>query len=616
VCLALFFIFFVLRKSFSSCSSRNELSQKIMVLELISRLEIDRSAVRESESDDEDGTATTTNTTASSNVLKINVKEERDCDNVPLRTGLRVWSATFIFGENVLRSEIENKKVLELGSGTGVNGLICAKLNASSVMCTDVDIKSVNLCVANAMLNKEFDVVSRVLDWGDANTYFQGESFPVIVAVDVVYLEEHAKELANCVAHHLCKESGTFLCVCGVRKREYFETFLRELAERDMEVYFDEVGLMPKSNREQVEEIRSNHKHDEELLEDGKGYRMIRARFKKVIGREAERNEEEGESEALAGFLDDLDIDGAGRMKRQQAYDMSSSTSDDDDEEEEHDSSGKKVESVPFLCSTVASASHSLLRNGFCVFRDEGFAQTQTEILEHVHSCCQNYLNDLLERCKTKHGIKYETDIFRFKEICSRAVNGKRFDFQATKLSDSDDVKKLPESGKAFAEVLQTLANIVEQKCEKIFETVTKGGEKKMEEKITIVNRGCVTSLPKAPEQHFHADGRKEGMYNCFVALHDVPKIQGPTEFIFGSHKFDHDAPYVDTKTRKRQEKAKRIAPELRKGDILLYDYRTLHRGGENKRCHDRRAISYFLFDTKGGSGDTWNFEDASVWDD
>ena len=141
------------------------------------------------------------------------------------------------------------------------------------------------------------------------------------------------------------------------------------------------------------------------------------------------------------------------------------------------------------------------------------------------------------------------------------------------------------------------------------------GEKKKDEKKITLVNRGCVTSLPKAPEQHFHADGRKEGMYNCFVALHDVPKVQGPTEFILGSHKFDHDAPYVNTKTRKKQEKAKRIAPELHKGDILLYDYRVLHRGGENKRCHDRRALSYFLFDTNG-TGDTWNFEDASVWDD
>ena len=111
------------------------------------------------------------------NSIKVNVREERDCDNVPLRTGLRVWSASFIFGENVLLDEIENKKVLELGAGTGVNGLICAKLNASSVVCSDVDIKSVNLCVTNAMLNKEFDVVSRIIDWGDRNTYFEKETY-------------------------------------------------------------------------------------------------------------------------------------------------------------------------------------------------------------------------------------------------------------------------------------------------------------------------------------------------------------------------------------------------------------------------------------------------------
>ena len=132
-------------------------------------------------------------------------------------------------------------------------------------------------------------------------------------------------------------------------------------------------------------------------------------------------------------------------------------------------------------------------------------------------------------------------------------MNGKRFDFQATKLSDVN-TKNIPESGKAFAQALQTLGNIIEQKCERVFELVL-GEKKKDEKKITLVNRGCVTSLPKAPEQHFHADGRKEGMYNCFVALHDVPKVQGPTEFILGSHKFDHDAPYVNTKTRKKQEK-------------------------------------------------------------
>ena len=74
--------------------------------------------------------------------------------------------------------EIENKEVLELGAGTGVNGLICAKLNASSVICSDGDIKSVNLCVQNAMLNKQFDVASRIIDWGDRGKYLlQGKEY-------------------------------------------------------------------------------------------------------------------------------------------------------------------------------------------------------------------------------------------------------------------------------------------------------------------------------------------------------------------------------------------------------------------------------------------------------
>ena len=98
-------------------------------------------------------------------------------------------------------------------------------------------------------------------------------------------------------------------------RREEVEKFLKpsfaNSSSRGMEVYFDTEGLMPKSNREQVEEIRSNHKHDEELLEDGKGYRMIRARYRKEAAAESKdtiKTEGESTEVALAGFLDDLDV--------------------------------------------------------------------------------------------------------------------------------------------------------------------------------------------------------------------------------------------------------------------------------------------------------------------
>ena len=54
-----------------------------------------------------------------------------------------------------------------------------------------------------------------------------------------------------------------------MRKREIFETFLRELVKRGMEVYFDTEGLMPKSNREQVEE-------EERAPRDEGGARRVR----------------------------------------------------------------------------------------------------------------------------------------------------------------------------------------------------------------------------------------------------------------------------------------------------------------------------------------------------
>lgn len=246
---------------------------------------------------------------SSKNIIKITIKEIRDDDLIPLRTGLRIWSASFIFMEQVLIEEIENKTVLELGSGTGVNGLLCAKLNARGVTLTDIDEKAIALCLQNSLINELYDIKAKRVDWEDANTYLvnnnDNNKFDTIVAVDVVYLEEHAKALAECVACHLEKERGTFISCCGVRKREYFEQFLKELALRGLEVYYDEDKLEIKSGLMSVKEIQENHKHDLELKERGKGYRLIRARFKK----EQEVDDEMVMANKLGEFLADLDLD-------------------------------------------------------------------------------------------------------------------------------------------------------------------------------------------------------------------------------------------------------------------------------------------------------------------
>ena len=247
-----------------------------MGLELITKLEIARKKrdkiVQEENEDDENV-----------NVLLLSVKEQRDQDTIPGRTGLRLWSAVFIFGENVQKREVMNKKVLELGSGTGAGGLMCIKLGASEVIFTDADEKCVSLCNQNCLLNGDFNFSSRVLHWNARETFLAKGSFPVIVAIDVVYLEEHAKPLAECVEYHLCGDDGVFISCCGIRRREYLEEFVKELEKRGMKVECTSFQ-QGKSEEENInctfKEVIENHKHDNELTEDGKGYRIIRAYYK------------------------------------------------------------------------------------------------------------------------------------------------------------------------------------------------------------------------------------------------------------------------------------------------------------------------------------------------
>ena len=56
--------------------------------------------------------------------------------------GATVWDAGLVLSkyfEANSKTLIENKSVLEIGSGTGLVGMVCAKLGAKSVLFTDKD---------------------------------------------------------------------------------------------------------------------------------------------------------------------------------------------------------------------------------------------------------------------------------------------------------------------------------------------------------------------------------------------------------------------------------------------------------------------------------------------
>jgi ectoine hydroxylase-related dioxygenase (phytanoyl-CoA dioxygenase family) len=184
-----------------------------------------------------------------------------------------------------------------------------------------------------------------------------------------------------------------------------------------------------------------------------------------------------------------------------------------------------------------------------------------------------------------------------FKEIMQRDEN--RFDFRL----DLDDTwKEFEHKGRWKSLVAEILG-----------------------EDYSVVKCGCVLSLPGASIQYFHSDGVHVGDSDgfessseatpphalcVFVPLIDLDRSTGYTEFWAGSHRY----------SKLLQKKGTQALPGghdgiIKKGDCLLYDYRTIHRGMPNT-SNAHRPVCYFVYSKKGMEDvEDQNFEKESVFD-
>jgi ectoine hydroxylase-related dioxygenase (phytanoyl-CoA dioxygenase family) len=139
-----------------------------------------------------------------------------------------------------------------------------------------------------------------------------------------------------------------------------------------------------------------------------------------------------------------------------------------------------------------------------------------------------------------------------------------------------------------------------------------------------IVKCGCVLSLPSCGMQYWHSDGIHRGKSAdfdsnsaapthalcVFVPLVDLTESTGCTEFWAGSQKY----------SKLLQKGGEQSLPGgtlglLNKGDALLYDYRTIHRGTANS-SQSIRPVCYFLYARDGYEDvEDQNFRNESVFD-
>jgi hypothetical protein len=107
---------------------------------------------------------------------------------------------------------------------------------------------------------------------------------------------------------------------------------------------------------------------------------------------------------------------------------------------------------------------------------------------------------------------------------------------------------------------------------------------------VEVPAAGCVVSLPGARSQQVHRDGPKAGLINAFVPLVALTRENGATQLLPRTHTAVR--PPVDPP-------CKPVAPLLRAGDLLLFDYRCLHHGLPN-RSASARPVAYVLYSAPG----------------
>lgn len=172
--------------------------------------------------------------------------------------GFKTWGSAFLLAQKLQSiaatylGQLSRPSVLELGSGTGLAGLVAAALWSTNVVLTDLPEILPNLA-KNAETNRAAvesrggSVSIEELNWADVRLH-QG-SYEVVMAVDALYSIEHAGLLAPAIDGCLSHEEGARVLIATPLRDKATERMLEEftalMLERGMEniAHGDEYGF-------------------------------------------------------------------------------------------------------------------------------------------------------------------------------------------------------------------------------------------------------------------------------------------------------------------------------------------------------------------------------------
>ena len=193
-------------------------------------------------------------------ILRKNLEEDDGQDanffdadySVAGATGFTVWDGAWAMIEQIRSSEMGNrilgKKVIELGSGTGLAGL-CAAAHGAHIMLTDIASVTNDMLIPNIALNTSESIektkaktwpnsvpigvnggsaAAAVLDWnkGIDTVKESTDGLDFVIASEVVWLKELVEPFVKTMYSLLCLPSRPIcLVVCRERAKENSQTF-------------------------------------------------------------------------------------------------------------------------------------------------------------------------------------------------------------------------------------------------------------------------------------------------------------------------------------------------------------------------------------------------------
>ena len=187
--------------------------------------------------------------------VTIALREQKDYD---VSTGMSVWKGSEILCQYSIRhlDLIRDKRVLELGAGVGLCGVVSAKvIGASSVLLTDGD----HTVLRNLRYNMELNELGRKvacpqLIWGKSRAEdFQKEhgKQDVILATDCVYVTKSVRPMFETIAQ-LLVTNGVFLFVNSCASICPLEEVMRISREFGFVAPSDELWYQPGNEKDPV----------------------------------------------------------------------------------------------------------------------------------------------------------------------------------------------------------------------------------------------------------------------------------------------------------------------------------------------------------------------------